>query len=195
MNKHEVKFFNTANRMKAALMELLETQKFLDITVSDVCNKAGIHRSTFYKHYNNTVELAADLEHSLMIDFAQNNETLVNAITTKDTTTLKIDMITVKKTYTELLKYIKKYKRLFVLYDEGVFLHKEKITQIVNELLVIPTFKANGVKDETTIEYMTAFHVRGINAIISKWVKDDCRVPIEEMWKISLRCFNITFNL
>jgi AcrR family transcriptional regulator len=43
--------------IKSAFLELLSTKRFEDITVSQICQKALINRSTFYFHYENKVEL------------------------------------------------------------------------------------------------------------------------------------------
>ena len=47
MNKSESKYFNTAIRMDEALIALLEKKDFEYITVKEICDKAGVNRSTF----------------------------------------------------------------------------------------------------------------------------------------------------
>ena len=54
MNKSESKYFNTAVRFDKALLSLLETKPFEYITISEICEKAEVNRSTFYLHYENT---------------------------------------------------------------------------------------------------------------------------------------------
>lgn len=50
MNKFESKYFNTALLMNQALILLLEKKEFEYITVKEICEKAGVNRSTFYLH-------------------------------------------------------------------------------------------------------------------------------------------------
>ena len=57
MNRNESKYFNTASRMDEALLALLEKKDFEFITVREICEAAGVNRSTFYLHYENTREL------------------------------------------------------------------------------------------------------------------------------------------
>ena len=57
MNKSESKYLNTARLMDQALLLLLEKKKFEYITVKEVCEKAGVNRSTFYLHYENLGDL------------------------------------------------------------------------------------------------------------------------------------------
>ena len=53
MNKSESKYFNTAVKMDTALMSLLKKKPFEYITVRELCETAGVNRSTFYLHYEN----------------------------------------------------------------------------------------------------------------------------------------------
>ena len=57
MNRSESKYFNTALRMDEALAALLEKKDFEYITVKEICDAAGVNRSTFYLHYENTRDL------------------------------------------------------------------------------------------------------------------------------------------
>ena len=57
MNKSESKYFNTAVRFDKALLSLIEKKPFEYITISEICEKAGVNRSTFYLHYENTRDL------------------------------------------------------------------------------------------------------------------------------------------
>ena len=57
MNKSESKYFNTALRMDEALIELLEHKDLEYITVKELCQQAGVNRSTFYLHYDTISDL------------------------------------------------------------------------------------------------------------------------------------------
>ena len=59
MNKSESKYFHTALCMDEALISLLKVKDLEYITVKEICEKAGVNRSTFYLHY----ETIADLVH------------------------------------------------------------------------------------------------------------------------------------
>ena len=57
MNKNESKYFNTAILFDEALINLLEYKDIDYITIKEICNKAGVNRSTFYLHYENISDL------------------------------------------------------------------------------------------------------------------------------------------
>lgn len=64
MNRAESKYFNTAAKMDEAFLGLLDEKEFQYITVKEICQRAGVHRSTFYLHYETVSDL---LDESLQI--------------------------------------------------------------------------------------------------------------------------------
>lgn len=51
MDRAESKYSNTARRMDRAFLDLLDRKDFAYITVKELCQAAGVNRSTFYLHY------------------------------------------------------------------------------------------------------------------------------------------------
>ena len=70
MNKAESKYFNTAIRFNKALLSLLEKKPFEYITISEICEKAEVNRSTFYLHYENTSDLLKETTTYVLDNFA-----------------------------------------------------------------------------------------------------------------------------
>ena len=70
MNKSESKYFNTAGRFDKALLSLLEKKPFEYITISEICEKAEVNRSTFYLHYENTSDLLKETTTYVLDNFA-----------------------------------------------------------------------------------------------------------------------------
>ncbi len=65
MNKSESKYFNTALAMDNALIALLEVKDLEYITVKEICEKAGVNRSTFYLHYETITDLVNEAMESV----------------------------------------------------------------------------------------------------------------------------------
>ncbi len=59
--------------MKKALIELLQTRSFNDITVKELCAKAFVARSTFYAYYQNIDEILAETEDRLVFTMLHQN--------------------------------------------------------------------------------------------------------------------------
>lgn len=56
MKKTDVRVKRTYNQLVEAMLELLNKHNFETLSVSQICDKAGVHRATFYKHFNDKIE-------------------------------------------------------------------------------------------------------------------------------------------
>ena len=65
MNKSESKYFHTALRMNEALISLLEKKDLEFITAKEICETAGVNRSTFYLHYTDIYNMLDSIEKEL----------------------------------------------------------------------------------------------------------------------------------
>ncbi len=52
--------------LKDALIDILQTTPMQDVTISAICEKAGINRTTFYKHYTDEISLYYDIENDVL---------------------------------------------------------------------------------------------------------------------------------
>ena len=66
MNKSESKYFATAARMDEAFLALLDKKNFAYITVKEICEAAGVNRSTFYLHYADIYDMLCKIEEELI---------------------------------------------------------------------------------------------------------------------------------
>lgn len=52
--------------LKHALTQMLQEQNIYQISIRDLCRRAGINRSTFYKYYGNQFDLLTEMEQDLL---------------------------------------------------------------------------------------------------------------------------------
>ena len=53
---------NTLLKIHTAFIDLLETRELDDISVTDICGKAGINRTTFYRQLQASATLSFDVD-------------------------------------------------------------------------------------------------------------------------------------
>lgn len=115
MNKNENKYFNTAVKMDKAFLALLEKKDFAYITVKEICEKAGVNRSTFYLHYESLEDLLSEsveyMNESFLAYMKQDAGVFVTNI--KEYPLSELYLLT-PKYLTPYLNYIKEHKRLFL---------------------------------------------------------------------------------
>ena len=136
------------------------------ITVSDICKKAGINRTTFYAIYFDIDNLLEDI-YALMRDqflsvFSEETRTGQHSFD-----------------FNRLFYSIKENPIFYKLYFKlgfdfsAEFLEKDS-SDIINRYF----------PDSGHIDYHIAFFSAGINAIIKKWMAEGCPGEPEEMGKI-----------
>lgn len=176
MSRSESKFYNTAQKMDEAMIKLLDDNTFEEITVTDICKTAGINRSTFYSHYQNTYDLLKETKKHIMDNFYKifKEKGIDNEDYTKANTE-NLYFIT-PKYLVPYLSYIKGNKKLFktCLFHLSDFDVKETYDFLFTTVIK-PIFERFGVHDQSIMRYMSKFYLSGTTAIVNEWVNNDCK--------------------
>lgn len=61
MNSNDLRVMKTQSALMNSFLELLKTKNFKQITVQDLCDRAMVRRSTFYRHYNDKYDLLNEI--------------------------------------------------------------------------------------------------------------------------------------
>ena len=56
MRKMDIRVIRTQEQLIGSLIKLLADKSFEDLSVSEICDTAQVHRATFYKHFNDKYE-------------------------------------------------------------------------------------------------------------------------------------------
>ncbi len=150
-------------KIEKVFIELLQNKEITQITVSDICKRAELNRSTFYANYIDIYELADNIREKLEQEV---NELYENDMVNKCATD-----------YLRLFQHIKDnqifYKTYFKLgYDSKHYGNLDMLKQ------------DNDNFPKKHLEYHIEFHKAGINAIIKKWLNNGCIETPEEMKEI-----------
>ena len=190
MNRSESKFQNTANKMGSALVTLLESKEFFEITIMDICKAAGVNRSTFYAHYENTYDLLKETYQGMIGNFLTEC-TFEDPVDLSDMRKLNKDDLNfiTPKYLLPYLKYIKAHKRLFRIYAENAnAFEANDMDNYMIENFFTPIYAKYGVTDKKLISYMQRYFLKGIDAIINEWVRNDCEDDILFICEIITYC-------
>ena len=191
LNKSESKYYNTASLMDEALILLLEKKEYSFITVKEICEKAGVNRSTFYLHYETMNDLLSET-----IEYVGNkinkkfSNKVINKQVIKDSKLEDLLLIT-PEYLLPYLEFLKENKAIYkIAYSQpNVFkeqyvvnhLHKNIFEPILNRFLV--------PKNEQ--KYIISFYLSGMGALMIEWIKNDCKEDIQTIINILMKCFNL----
>lgn len=189
MNKSESKYFNTARLMDEALIKLLEEKGFEYITVKEICERAGVNRSTFYLHYETTADLVAET-----IEY-NNKQFLKRFSVTPDQFIPSIhsaplsELVLINSEYLRpYLTFIKEHKSVYrAAFMNPVCMQTERQLGDISEYVLKPIMKRFQIPEQDQ-PYRINFYIHGCIAIVQEWIKRNCEDPIENIERIMIQC-------
>lgn len=189
MNKSESKYFNTAVKMDKAFLELLEKKDFEFITVKEICEKAGVNRSTFYLHYETIADL---LDESLgqMIDeflsfMRRDPKDFLKKL--NDCSLEELCLVT-PEYLIPYLHYVRENKRLLrTAMEKAAVLRLQDAYSAMFLHIFEPILERFRVPEDER-KYMVIFYMKGLMAIVEEWLKNDCADPVQKIAAVMQNC-------
>lgn len=189
MNKSESKYFNTASKMDVAFLDVLSKKDFAYITVKEICDKAGVNRSTFYLHYETVSDLlseSVEYMNGQFLDYIKlDSQEIVKRL--KDCPLDELYFIT-PEYLNPYLNYIKENKRLFQTATENAgTLRLNETYDRMFDAVFTPILERFQVPPQDR-QYIMAFYIRGLIAIITEWIKQGCTDSVEHIISVICQC-------
>ncbi len=189
MNKNESKYFNTAIRMDEALITLLEKKDFEYITIKEICDTAGVNRSTFYLHYENISDLLRETTRYIVDKHLAYYEIDKNKISLQFKTCRRDELLFISEEYlTPYLTFIKDNQRLFkVSIKQFHSMHMDEVYGKMFEHIFSPIL-ARFCVPETERGYVIKFYLTGVFAVIMEWLNKNCADDMKTVIKVINDC-------
>jgi len=189
MNKNESKYFNTAIKMDEALVTLLEKKDFEYITIKEICDTAGVNRSTFYLHYENTSDLLKETTRYIIDKHLAYYEIDKQCITPQFETCKREELLFISDEYlSPYLTFIKENQRLFkVSIKQFHSMHMDEVYGEMFEHIFSPILSCFCVP-EVERAYVMKFYLTGIFAIVMEWLDKNCSDDMETVIKVITDC-------
>ncbi len=153
----------TKRMLKDALTEMLRDRDIYHISIRELCQRADINRTTFYKYYGSQFDLLADMENDLLVF-------LSNAITEHSANPVRII-----ETACRYMESHLEFGRLIInnnidpLFPQKLF-SMAAVRDAAQE-------KFTGRLDDTALEYLFNFIAYGAYRVICVWLNKEDREP------------------
>ena len=184
MNKNESKYFYTASLMNQALLALLEKKDIEFISITEITQKAGVNRSTFYLHYDNIYELLEETLENLNKEFLNSFPMDI----AHEVKSMQDAFLITEEYLVPYLNFCKKNKRILKLVHQKPHLFQnEKAYRKMYDTIFYPAI-SQFIKDETQRIYNLEFFTQGVVGIVRKWIALDCNTEIDDLIKIIKNC-------
>lgn len=154
--------------MEDALLKLMQTENYKEITIQEITDAAGLSRRTFYRNYFSKEEILEGCFYKIWLEY----ESLIRKQTDLTLPNIAKVFFTVMQKHFNFLSLINRHHLL------PIFLSK------VDEFLP-PTFdELKGKKmpfPKESIQYALIFSTGGFMRILIRWMNDSEQKPPEEM--------------
>ena len=189
MNKNESKYFNTAIKMDEALITLLEKKDFEYITIKEICDVAGVNRSTFYLHYENTSDLLKETTRYIIDKHLAYYEIDQKRISLQFETCKREELLFITDEYlVPYLTFIKDNQRLFkVSIKQFNSFNMNEVYGRMFEYIFNPILECFHVPEKERV-YVMKFYLTGVFAIVMEWLDRNCSDDMESLIKIITDC-------
>ena len=154
----------SVRRIESTFLSLLQERELNEITVSDICKRCGLNRSTFYANFTDIYQLADRVRVHL--------EEEVDRLYEEDRTQGYNS-----HDYLRLLRHIQEnqlfYRTYFKLGYDAQFTLRRYDVHLARQYF-----------GDRHINYHVEFFRNGFNAVVKMWLAGGCRETPEEMYEI-----------
>lgn len=189
MNRNESKYFHTAIKMDEALILLLEKKDFEYITVKEICDTAGVNRSTFYLHYENTSDLLKETTRYILDKHVAYYSIDAKGITEQFEHCEPKDLVFITSEYlTPYLTFIKENQRIYkVAIKQFNSMNMNEVYSRMFSHIFDPILARFHVPEKERA-YVVKFYLTGVFAIVMEWLGRNCSDDMNTVVRIITDC-------
>lgn len=173
MAENREKRQRTRKKLAEALVELCEEKSYYDITVWDICNKAQMYRSTFYRYYETKDDLLREIEH----DYVEETQNLTKSLEDFRADASEEKMQLFLQELTADMEYHRTNARLcrFLLSPAGDIYFHQKMVESIGNTVRKQIQKSGKRRSARQAHYMVTYFSSGFISTIHEWLtRDDC---------------------
>ena len=155
----------TKEKIAQSLMDLMQDTKFESITIKQICNKAGVYRSTYYRNFQSKEDIIKYKLSMIMNEYLEEYS--------------KQEEKTNEKYFLVLFNSFKRYDKFLKT------IHKQKQSSILQQVL-LEYFQKIQINEKTE-KYDMYYHLGGIYNFIICWIENDMEETPEQLTEISMK--------
>lgn len=175
-NKH---YKETDNKIQKTLLEIIEENK--TPTITEICQRIGINRTTFYLHYVNIIDLMEVIQNEIFQSFTNSYLGKESEMTFMSYSSYELFVKHVKS-HKNFYKFYFKMNTSFPLKDGYEYLWKH---------IIVPYFNDKNIYDEKIMELRFICFQAGFTITLKNWIDHDCHLSCQEVATILSECIHL----
>ena len=166
----------TKRLLTDALIGMLQEMPLRAVSIRDLCERAGINRTTFYNHYGSQFDLFAEITQTFLDDIA-------GQLASADAG----DRESVQERVATVYSYLEDHLTL-----SRLLLNSNADPEFPEKLLTLPKAtdllhaSLGGCADERKRDAITTFAVHGSYRLLLEWINQDDRMPPDRQAALTL---------
>lgn len=175
--KQDARVRYTQMMVKQSLIELLRTKPVAKITVTEICERAGINRATFYAHYSDPMDLLHSVENEI-----------IEGITSRVVPALSSTGGDLRDALIGIFEYVRLNADTcrVLLSDSGDTGFQSQIVRVM-EQQYIEYWRAASPGSAADAEYVYTFIALGSVGVIRRWLNEGMHKPCAELAELILK--------
>ena len=181
--KSDIRIRFTKKMIQESLIELMADKSILKITINEICERAGVSRSTFYTYYNDQYDLLKQIEEQTF----KGMEHIVQKYHTEYKKIKKINPVKMEETIQGFLQYIAENNDSIqvLLSENGDYLFQKRFfNSSIESLREFRKEERQNAVDYETIKCYSLFLVGGFLVLIQDWLKNGMDIPMTKIAKV-----------
>jgi AcrR family transcriptional regulator len=147
---------DTKECITTAMTQLLRKEKLSNLTISQVCQRAGVSRMAFYRNFDGLEQIIYEYYQPVIAEVFD----------------------TIRHAFEETVKFDIQMKFFEIFGDLLVLANEHEFEPIIQQIF---TEEIESFYRESNNEYWTTFMAAGVYAIWKKWLLDGRQKPLEEI--------------
>ncbi len=165
----------TKRLLKDSLIDLMSKKSIQKIRVNELCENAGINRTTFYKHYGSPYDVMEEIENDILNDM----EKILNSAEAQE-----------KKSYGEKMALILHYLKDNIHVTKTLLSMNPRENEFILKIAKLPEIGKGWLSfsDDSTDEIENnlafIFYITGLYRMITYWLLNDLDKTPEEIGEL-----------
>lgn len=174
--KEDLRIRRTYKLLCEAMLDLLNEYSYDNISVVDICNKAMVHRATFYKHFKDKNEF---MEYVTRVKLREFYDINAKAHITADLNNAYYEIINNVLTFVEMNRRMLKLS----IHSSTNSSFIDSLHKIIYEefLELIEILKKNGETFSVPKDMLAQFYTGGFSSILRCWIADENAYTKQEL--------------
>lgn len=163
------RYKQNSKKIEEAFLSLIKNKDYQNITITELCKKANVNRSTFYAHYDDINDLIIKIESK----FAHSMSEIFNH-----------GMRQEHQAFVEMFEFIKENRDF---YREFLNISNTSLAEKTTQSKILANIKDTINVNELEIFYRGHFFGAGLKAICKLWLERGCKESPKQMAELLLK--------